>query len=121
NYPAGVINLDPIIAALQRFRHLHVDCIFFEKFNLTWPVGTQQLGPVRWQTDVRGQTVSYDVWIDHSHDRGGTSGNLPRVGQWGVTWLWVAGLALGALLLAGGVFYLMYSVTHQRGAATPEA
>ena len=117
NYSAGVINLDPIIAALQRFHHLHIDCLFFNKFNLTWPVGSQQRGPIRWQTDVRGQTVSYDVWIDHSPK---TPARLPGTGQWGLTWLWVAGLALGAVLLAGGVFYMVYAVTHQRSAAPPE-
>src|SRR5207253_2510277 len=42
NYSAGVINLDPIIAALQRFHHLHIDCLFFNKFNLTWPVAATQ-------------------------------------------------------------------------------
>jgi len=117
NYSAGVINLDPIIGALRRFHHLHFDCLFFNKFNLTWPVGAEKRGPIRWQTDIRGQTVSYDVWIDHSSK---TPDRLPSTGQWGLTWLWVAGLALGAVLLAGGVFYIVYAVTHQRSTAPPE-
>jgi hypothetical protein len=117
NYAAGVINLDPIIDALRRYHHLHFDCLFFNKFNLTWPVGAQQRGPIRWQTDVRGQTVSYDVWIEHGKE---VPASVPSTGQWGVTWLWVGGLALGAVLLAGGVFYLVYAATRQRAAAPPE-
>jgi hypothetical protein len=117
NWGAGVINLDPILAALQRYGHIQLQYIFFSKFNLTWPVREERRGPLHWKTQVNGQTIAYDVWIDHSQPLGD---RLPGTGQWGVTWLWIAGLATGALLLVGGLFYWMHTVTHGRSPSAPE-
>jgi hypothetical protein len=111
NWSAGVLNLDPIIAALKRYHHLKITYLIFEKFDLTWPTGEQRRGVVHWKTEVVGQTISYDVWIDHA---GPLPDRLPSTGQWGLTWVLIAGLAVGALLLVGGIFYLVYLVTHQR-------
>lgn len=107
----GVVHLDPILAGLKRFRRFTVTYVFFERFNLTAPLGEQRQGPLHWRSQVQGQSVTYDVWIDQS---GGEPGRLPGTGPGGVTWVLIAAVATGVLGLTALLFYAVYRLTHQR-------
>jgi hypothetical protein len=116
NWSTGVLQLDPVIATLKRFRHFKVTYLFLEKFDLTWPVGEQRRGPVRFKTERRGQTVTCEVWIDPGRT---AAGQLPSTRPWALTWVWITAAALGACLATAGIFYLVYLLTRQRDAAPP--
>jgi len=110
----GVLNLDPVINALRRYRHLKFTFLFGGKFDLTWPVGEQKRGPVHLLAQPSRMAVAYDVWLDQP---GGSANRPPATGQLPFSWPLVVGLALGAVLLSGGIFYLVYVGSRQAGGA----
>lgn len=106
NWETGVVDLDAITRAFQRFDRFHVSCVFLGEFPLKSTESLQR-GPLSVETRVSGSTVEYDITIAQ-----GQGGELPSINNAGsetgpnrMLWLVVAGIVILALAAAGVVYF----------------
>lgn len=105
NWETGIVALDAVTRAFQRFDRFHISCVFLGEFPLKSTESLQR-GRLSVETRVSGSTVEYDITIAP-----GQGGELPSINSPGsetgpnrLLWLVVAGIVILALLAAGAVY-----------------
>jgi len=118
NWSTGLVNLDPLIDTYKRFGHFRAAFFFMGRFPLASRESFTR-PPLRVQTRVQGAAVDYEIWVDQS---GGVPGELPSVTRKpGPDFKVALGIAAIALVVAVGVFLIVYVITtHRRRAAASE-